>query len=236
MDKTCKICGFTGDTDLFKKNRRVCKKCYSNIQAQNRAKADKKEIAEYQQRYRQANLESLKDSKKQYYELNKISINNLQKIYYQENSEIIKHRNAEYRKNHKSERNAREKDRRDTNPAYKLRVYLSRDIFRSIKSKKGLSTFDLLPYSVDELKVHLEKQFEPWMTWENHGKYDSSTWDDNNTSTWTWQIDHIIPRSKFVYTNFDEPDFIECWSLSNLRPLSAKVNLISGSKLSKRVK
>src|SRR5690606_32326486 len=28
-----------------------------------------------------------------------------------------------------------------------------------------------LPYNIQELKSHIESQFEPWMTWDNLGKY-----------------------------------------------------------------
>lgn len=234
MDKTCRVCGLAGKPNLFIKNRRVCKKCYSDIQARYRAAADKKEVAAYHKEYRQLNFDDLKNSKQQYYETNKDLILEQQKNYYKNNNETIKIRNIEYKQSHKNERNAREKERRDTDPNYKLRVYLSRDIFRSVKSKNGLSTFDILPYSIFELRVHIEKQFEPWMNWGNHGRYNLKTWDDNDQSTWTWQIDHIIPRSKFNYSSIDDLNFIECWALVNLRPLSSKINLINGSKLSKR--
>lgn len=85
-----------------------------------------------------------------------------------------------------------------------------------------------LPYSIQELKEHLEIQFEPWMTWYNHGIYDSKLWDDNDLSTWTWQIDHIVPHANFPYLSMKDQSFRDCWALSNLRPYSAKQNLIDG--------
>lgn len=80
-----------------------------------------------------------------------------------------------------------------------------------------------------ELKKHLEEQFEPWMTWDNRGKYVYSSWDDNDSSTWIWQIDHIKPVSEFEFKTKTDPGFKECWALSNLRPLSAKQNQIDGA-------
>ena len=68
------------------------------------------------------------------------------------------------------------------------------------------------------------------MNWENHGIYDSETWDDNDQSTWTWQIDHIIPHSKFNYHSMKDKEFLECWDLKNLRPLSSKQNIIDGNR------
>jgi hypothetical protein len=235
MDKTCKICGFIGNTNLFVMNRRICKKCYSDQQAEYR-KNNKTKLTEHSKNYRYNNAENLAKNKKQYYETNKILILKNQQNYYLNNIETVKARNTKYRQKHKNKRNAREKERRETDSNYKLRVYLSRDIFRSVKSKNGLSTFDILPYSVLELREHLESQFDSWMNWQNHGKYNTKTWNDNDSSTWTWQIDHIIPRSKFDFINANDPNFFKCWSLDNLRPLSSKVNLISGSKLKRGLK
>lgn len=228
------MCRFLGRAGLFVKNRRVCKKCYADIQAEYRAKADKKDVATYHKEYRQINSIVLKNNKRQHYETNKNSILEQHKLYYQNNSSTIKIRNTEYRLAHKIERNSREKQRRNTDPDYKLRTYLSRDIFRSVRSKNGLSTLDILPYSIVELRAHLEKQFEPWMNWNNHGRYNPKIWDDNNQTTWTWQIDHIVPRSQFNYSTIDDLNFAKCWALDNLRPLSSKTNLINGSKLPKR--
>lgn len=67
------------------------------------------------------------------------------------------------------------------------------------------------------------------MNWNNWGVYSSKTWNDNDQLTWTWNIDHIIPHSTFKYDSMEHPDFHKCWELSNLRPYSAKLNVIDGS-------
>lgn len=51
---------------------------------------------------------------------------------------------------------------------------------------------------------------------------------DNNKSTWTWNLDHIIPHSTFKYEDMECEEFQECWALSNLRPYSAKQNILDG--------
>lgn len=99
------------------------------------------------------------------------------------------------------------------------------------KLRKTSHTFDLVGYSRDKLKSYIESLFEPWMTWENWGKYDSKTWDNNNSSTWKWQIDHIIPISKFIITSAQSEKFKQCWALENLRPLSAKENILKSNKV-----
>ena len=90
--------------------------------------------------------------------------------------------------------------------------------------------FNYLSYTPHDLKNHIEKQFEPWMAWWNRGRYIVNHWNDNDPATWKWQIDHIIPRSTFQYASMADDDFHECWSLSNLRPLSAKQNLLDGTR------
>ena len=67
------------------------------------------------------------------------------------------------------------------------------------------------------------------MNWSNHGIYDPKIWNDLDTSTWRWQIDHIIPHSEFPYSSMQDENFKKCWSLNNLRPYSAKQNILDGT-------
>ena len=84
------------------------------------------------------------------------------------------------------------------------------------KQKKSNSIiFKILGFTLQELKVHLEKQFKEGMTWENHNKYG-------------WHIDHIKPVSMFKYSSENDEQFKECWKLSNLQPLWWKDNLSKG--------
>ena len=131
----------------------------------------------------------------------------------------------------------REKQKYDTKrreePGYKLRKIISNAIYCALAKynlSKGGSILDYLYYTMEELKKHIESLFEPWMTWENWGVYDPETWDDNDKSTWTWQLDHIIPASTFKYTSMDDSEFQKCWALSNLRPLNAKHNISESVK------
>lgn len=76
---------------------------------------------------------------------------------------------------------------------------------------------DYLDYSASDLRLHLELQFSPEMTWENHGK--------------VWEIDHIKPLAAFVIPIPDCEDFRRAWSLSNLQPLLKHLNNAKGAKL-----
>ena len=65
--------------------------------------------------------------------------------------------------------------------------------------------------------AHLEKQFKEGMTWNNYGYYG-------------WHIDHIRPVSSFNFNSYDDPEFKECWALSNLQPLWGKENISKKDK------
>ena len=97
-------------------------------------------------------------------------------------------------------------------------------------SKGGKSSKSFFPFTTEELKKHIESLFEPWMTWENHGIYNHKTWNDNDQTTWTWQVDHIKPQSDYPYSEMGSENFNIIWALSNLRPLSAKENILDGAK------
>ena len=112
----------------------------------------------------------------------------------------------------------------------RMRIGVSSVINSSLKYVIKSYIWDFLPYSVSELKIHLQSQFEPWMSWQNRGRYIASKWNDSDVSTWVWQIDHIIPQSNFLFLSIGEVNFVDCWSLNNLRPLSAKENSIKHTK------
>jgi hypothetical protein len=140
-----------------------------------------------------------------------------------------KEKRRQYRVENREKLNAYDRGRKQRDPAYRLRTLISTSIYKALKntnsSKNGVSCLQYLPYSLQELKDHLEKQFETWMTWENQGP---CNWNDNDFSTWTWQLDHIIPQSDLPYSSMNDDNFKKCWALENLRPLSAKQNATDG--------
>lgn len=109
---------------------------------------------------------------------------------------------------------------RRQDPRYKLQrnaACLARGgLRRKGGSKRGISFFAKVPYTVDELRLHLESLWLPGMTWANYGTY--------------WHIDHKKPQAAFEFTSMDDPGFQACWSLSNLQPLVAAENLKKGRK------
>ena len=84
------------------------------------------------------------------------------------------------------------------------------------KTKARRRTQDLLGYTIEALRDHLERLFLPGMTWDNYGE---------------WQIDHIRPLRLCQATAPTDRDFKQFWALTNLQPLWKEDNLRKGSKV-----
>ena len=196
--------------------KHICKKCHKL----------------YMKQYREDNADQLKidgknhdDNRKEY-----------KKLYYQDNKIHITEVHATYKVNNKNDirkqNNIYKKNKRDNDPSFKLRDNVRRLINYLLNtnnvSKNKKSILNFLPYTIQELKEHLEKQFEPWMSWNNYGKYNKKQWNDGDVATWKWQIDHIMPQAYLNYTSMENENFQKCWALNNLRPLSAKQNCLDG--------
>lgn len=102
------------------------------------------------------------------------------------------------------------------NPTYRVSRSMSSRINQLIRDKEFTSVIDLLDYSIKELMIHLEKRFRDGMTWDNYGPY--------------WHVDHIKPVSHFNFQSKNDPEFKECWALSNLQPLLKSENLSKGNR------
>ncbi len=98
--------------------------------------------------------------------------------------------------------------RRRSSPAMMLADRVSSAVYKALVSNelpKRKSTFELLGYSRDALRSHIERMFLPGMNWGNRSK---------------WQIDHIVPISSAT----TEEDVIALNQLYNLRPLWSEEN------------
>jgi hypothetical protein len=84
------------------------------------------------------------------------------------------------------------------------------------RGKEGRSWKELVPYSIEELKAHLECRFCNGMSWDNRH---------------LWHIDHIRPIASFHYESPEDPEFKECWALSNLQPLWSIENQRKGARM-----
>jgi len=96
------------------------------------------------------------------------------------------------------------------NPSFRINSNMSHNIYNSLKGQKsGRHWENLVGYTFEQLKEHLEKRFKPGMSWENYGK---------------WVIDHVRPKVSFNIVSAECEDFKKCWALENLQPLWVSEN------------
>lgn len=104
-------------------------------------------------------------------------------------------------------------------PCPRWATKLQARISRSLTGKTRPTWERELGYTVDELRLHLERQFATGMGWDNYAG--NRGWRAQDV----WVIDHILPKSLFRY---DEAK--QAFSLSNLRPVWLKANLAKGAR------
>jgi hypothetical protein len=107
-------------------------------------------------------------------------------------------------------RNVRMRMRYSNEIDFRLKAILRARLNGAIKDnhKSGSAVRDL-GCSIEDLKKHLESQFQEGMNWSNYG---------------SWHIDHIIPLAAFDLSNPNE--LKSACHYSNLQPLWAKDNLL----------
>jgi hypothetical protein len=98
-----------------------------------------------------------------------------------------------------------------------MKANLTARLKQRLIGKNKKSTFDVLGYTVDDLKQHLESKFQLGMTWENYGE---------------WEIDHVTPDSWFRYNSIEDEDFKKSWDLNNLQPMWVAQNASKSNRWS----
>lgn len=132
----------------------------------------------------------------------KVCHSEYQRARYRNGSEL-----KEYQRNYKRER-------RHSDPDFLMAHEMRRMVQRTLAaSEKTSSSQNLLGYSPQELRTHIEAQFKPGMSWEDRS---------------AWHIDHVKPVSAFIAEGITDPKIIN--ALSNLSPLWARDNIIKGAR------
>lgn len=191
---------------------------------------------EYKKHHYRNNRKQILKQKKKYYEKNRGLLLFCRKKYDQsERGRVVRKKYRESKEGREAIRKGNKKYLQ-TEKGIKMRKgvskrhyennRLSRNISimmcRSLKgNKNNLHWEELVDYTLDNLKQHLEYLFEPGMSWDNYGKFG-------------WHVDHIIPRAFFdreKLRDLKAKEFKKCWALENLQPLWAEENWKKGSKL-----
>jgi hypothetical protein len=115
-----------------------------------------------------------------------------------------------YSQTHKEQRNIYEKKKRDSDPIYKLKLSIRTRTYNFLTRReisKNQKIEKLIGCTWFELATHLEKQFTPDMTWDNH-------------ELTGWHVDHIIPLSTLKDKDLkNKKKVFALFHFSNLRPL-----------------
>ena len=174
-------------------------------------KKNRRSIIEKSKKYNKEHKEERKEYEEEY-----------QKIYREEHKED----NKKYQKKYREDNKEKNKKRYKNNISLRLNASMSVSVRQSLKtnniSKNRRKWRNLVGYTPQELKTHLESLFLPGMKWNNYGR---------KKGIKCWEIDHILPVSFFGYKSTNDVEFRYCWSLNNLQPLWAKDNLAKSDKL-----
>ena len=208
--------------DLIEKRKLNRKRWYEKNKekikekSKKRYKENSEKIKEAHKKWRELNKESIKISKKRYLQENIEFYKEYHKKYYIENKEKIKKKQLENIDKVRENQKIYSKNRRDSDPLYKISGNIRRMISRAFNRngyKKESKTFDILGCTFEDFKNHIETRFEHWMSWDNYGLY-------NGEFNYGWDIDHIIPISSAK----NEEELIKLNHFTNLQPLCSKIN------------
>lgn len=213
MDKKCKKCGQPKNLTEFNKAptnkdgyQKTCKKCLYEIN---------------KLRYFNTKEYKNKNSKRNFIRYkNDISYRKHQNL----NSKKFKDAHPDYDKNwriknrEKINKNQRERKiynkiaarkYRKNNPIVKIKESI-RSRINCFLRNKSKSSITYLGCDIKFYKEYLESKFTPEMNWDNYGrnKY--------------WEIDHIIPCSKFDLTK--EEELYKAFHYTNTQPLTITLN------------
>lgn len=196
--------------DIKEKNKKTNKERYEK---------NKEEILEKQRKHHNENKTEINKRKRELAEKNKVKIKEQKKKYREKNKDKIKEQKKIYRQENKVKYNEYRRNKKKTDLLYKLtcsiRTLISNSIIRSGYSKKS-RTYQILGCTFEEVKIHLENKFEPWMNWLNYGNPTDGLFEPNKT----WDIDHITPISSAK----SEEDVIKLNHYTNLQPLCSYKN------------
>ena len=169
-------------------------------------------------KYREKNKDTIALKQKLYKENNPEKVRNTKQKWRDNNKDQANKASSDWNKNNKEKVNTQRREKRRTDKLFKLkgnmRTLLGNAFKRNGFSKSSKSK-EILGCSFDELKLHLENQFESWMNWDNYGLY-------NGQEKYGWDIDHIIPLT----TASNTEEMLRLNHYTNLQPLCSFKNRV----------
>lgn len=162
--------------------------------------------------YKSANREKVRAGFRDYNRRNAEKRRNYQIEYLAKQKDYVAQRAKDYwsKPENRTRKATNKRVKYQTNIQFKILDNCRSRIFKAIKhNRKTKSTLELIGCSLEQLKSHLENQFQSGMNWDNHGE---------------WHIDHIKPCASFDLSIPDEQK--KCFHYTNLQPLWAIDNIL----------
>lgn len=233
ITKYCSKCSTTKSTDEFPNKKstkdgkypycKICKRSTDNLKYKEHSERKKIKAREYYHNNRDQILERIKSNPKnnerckQWRKTNSEYFSKYKKSYNKKNKDKISLYSKKYKESHRVESNLRRKQNLEKYPYLKIIKNLRkrlREVLLSNGGYKSDSYTDSIGCDHMSLKIHLEKQFKPDMTWDNYGTL--------------WNIDHMIPLS----CANNESQMYELNHYLNLKPVYSSDNFSKGNKRS----
>ena len=168
------------------------------------------------------NKDKLIEYNREYYKKNKEAITIQKKKYALSKADYFRQWNKEYREKNKEVLAEKVRKRYNENIDVKIKHLVRSRLWYALKKGyKTKSAIELLGCDIEDFKKHLENQFQPGMTWDNHGLGKNK-----------WNIDHIIPCAHFDLTKVEEQK--KCFHYTNMRPLWQTENFAKRDKVGPR--
>lgn len=238
-EETLKICNTCHKlkplSKMYRPNKRcLCKQCRNLVRKSNynndKQKQREKQRLYYKNkgfltrgRYRKNNKDKFKSYMTQYLEKNKTKISGQKKINNEKNKSHYSEQHKLWLRTNHNHVLKHANDRYKNDIEYRLKHCMRMRIKTAVnKIKIGSISKQLLIFigcSLTDLKIHLEKQFQPGMSWGNYGIKNDQ-----------WSIDHIKPCSLFDHTNIEE--IKKCHNFTNLRPMWHSDNVKKSNRIS----
>ena len=170
---------------------------------------NKEHQKESNKQWRLKNPAYMKEYSKQWRLNNKEHKKEYQDQWRLKNKEHVK----QYDLNNRDHKNERQRNRKKTNPYFRLISNLRSGMSSALQGRKKSSrTMKIIGCTVEELFEHFESclSWEPWMTRKKYG-------------VGGWDVDHIIAIAR--WSENCPLQFALCWDKSNLQPLGHIANL-----------
>lgn len=216
--KVCSICHIEKSLDMFYKSKNQslgvkceCKEC-NKLKSQTPEFLEKRRAYRAQPEVRERENKQWRDNYQkpevaQKYQEYRDKPETKERLENWRNLPEVKVKLKEKYEKTKPERNAKIRKKYNTDEKYRL-IQILRSKIHKILNGISTSYENILGCDLEFIRLWLEIRFDDNMTWDNLG--------------YCWEIDHILPISKFNFDNENDKNI--CFHWTNLQPLTKEEN------------